>query len=325
MIVDKVKDTVRKYGLLNKNDRVVVGVSGGPDSVALLYILAGLKKELGLKLHVAHLDHSLRPDSAKDAAFVKNLARKLGLPLTKAKIQRRKLTGRGSPEENARNARFDFFFRIARGIKADKIALGHNLDDQAETVLMRILRGAGLSGLAGILPKRQICGFWIIRPLIEVRRKEIEAYLRHRRIWPRIDSSNKEDIYLRNRIRNKLLPLLEKEYNSNIREVLSNTGESVGYDYDYLNRKAASLAARSGRRIDLVKLLRLHPSLRRLLLRLSIARLKGDTRRITFRHIREIEDLIVSRPLNSVVDLPKGISVVKKKKALVFLSKPSRR
>jgi len=318
MILDRVKKTIKKYNLINKNDKILIGVSGGPDSLVLLYLLNSLKKEFKLTLHIAHLDHMLREDSSKDAEFVKKLAQKLKIPLTFAQIKVKGLAKKGSLEEIARNARLGFLFKVAQDIKASKIALGHNLDDQAETVLMRILRGTGLHGLSGILPKRNLAGFQIIRPLIEIRRKEIEAFLKQRKIRPRLDRSNLEDLYLRNRLRNRLLPLLEKEYNRNIKEVLSNMAENVGYDYDYLIRSAQTVMKRLGQKINLKKFLKLHPALRRLVLRLNIIRLKGDTRRITFQHIREIEDLILNRPLNSIVDLPKGVSVVKKKKQLSF-------
>ena len=238
MIIEKVKNTIKRCRLIDKYDKIIVGVSGGPDSLALLYILNTLKKELKLKIHIAHLDHMLRKNSAQDRKFVEGLARKLKLPVTTAQINVKALAKKGSLEEIARNARLGFLFKVARDTRADKIALGHNLDDQAETVLMRILRGTGLYGLAGILPKREISGYQIIRPLIEVRRKEIETYLKQKKIRPRIDISNSQEIYFRNKIRHKLLPLLEKEYNKNAKEVLSNMAETVGNDYDYLSGKA---------------------------------------------------------------------------------------
>jgi tRNA(Ile)-lysidine synthase len=322
MMVEKVRKTIKRYSLINKNDKVVVGVSGGPDSIALLYILKSLSKELKISLHIAHLNHSLRNDSYKDKVFVEKLAKQLKIPITVAEINIRQLAlGHGSLEEIARNARLGFFFRVAKDTKANKIALGHNLDDQAETVLMRILRGTGLYGLSGILPKRKIAGYQIIRPLIEVRRKDIEAYLRRKKIRPRIDVSNLEDIYFRNKIRNRLLPLLEREYNKNIKEVLSNMAESIGYDYDYLLRQAKRTTKQSKTKLNLNKIIKLHPAIKRLLFRMCIAKIKGDTRRITFQHIREIEDLLLNRPANSIVDLPKGVSVVKKKKYLSFYLK----
>jgi tRNA(Ile)-lysidine synthase len=298
-----------------------VGVSAGPDSVALLYLLNSLKKELNLRLHIAHLDHKLRKDSYKDRIFVEKLAQKLKMPITTKEIDIRAKAQKGSLEEIARNARLGFLFGVAKNIKAKKVALGHNLDDQAETVLMRILRGTGLYGLSGILPKRKFAGYQIIRPLIETRRKDIEAYLKRRKIKPRIDYSNLEDIYFRNKIRNRLLPLLEKEYNKNIKELLSNMAQSLGYDYDYLIHAAKRLMKQNKTRLNLKKIMKLHPAIRRLLFRLAITKVKQDTRRITFQHIREIEDLLFNRPLNSIVDLPKGVSVAKNKKSLSFYSK----
>jgi tRNA(Ile)-lysidine synthase len=322
MLLERVKNTIRRYHLLNKGDLVLVGVSGGPDSVALLYLLNNLKQEFKLKLHIAHLDHGLRKDSLRDRKFVEELAKKLKIPVTTALINVKELSGRGSLEEIARNARLGFLFKVARNIKADKIALGHNLDDQAETVLMRIVRGSGLYGLSGILPSRNIGGYRIIRPLIGTSRKEIETFLRRKKIKPRIDASNLEDIYFRNRIRNRLLPLLEKDYNKNIREILVNMAETVGCDYDYLKQAASRFMARQRKTsLDLKAFLKLHPAIRRLILRLMIARLKGDMRKLDFSHIKEIEDLLSYRPVDSVVDLPKGISIIKKKVRLSFYLK----
>jgi len=318
MILTKVRNTLKKHALIQKKNKIVIGVSGGPDSVALLYLLNSLKEELKLKLHIAHLDHILRKDSSKDRKFVEDLAKKLNLPITCAEVNVKELAKRGSLEEIARNIRLGFLFKVAKDVKADKIALGHNLDDQAETVLMRILRGTGLSGLSAILPKRDIAGYQIIRPLIEIRRSEIEAYLRKKRIKPRRDPTNSEDIYFRNKIRNKLIPLLEKDYNRNIKELLSKMAEGIAFDYDYLAKAAKRVIAQRKNKLALKKLLALHPAIRRISLRLLIKRIKGDTRRITFKHIEEIEDLVISRPINSIVDLPKGVSVIKKKTCLIF-------
>jgi tRNA(Ile)-lysidine synthase len=318
MLTDKVKQTIKKYRLIARNDTIVVGVSGGPDSVALLEVLNGLKKEFNLTLHAAHLDHMLRKDSGADLAFVRDLARKLKIPVACERINVKKLAKRGSLEEIARNARLGFLFRVARQAKADSIALGHTLDDQAETVLMRIIRGAGLYGLSAILPLRRLAGYRVIRPLIEVKRKEIESYLKKKKVSPRRDASNSEDIYLRNRIRRNLIPFIEKAYNKNIKEVLSHMAQSVADDYDYINRQALRNMNYFRGTIDLNRFRKLHPALQKIILRLSIARLKGDTRAIAFKHIQEIEDLVLNRPPDSIVDLPKNISVIKKKKCLSF-------
>ncbi|MFH1397165.1 MAG: tRNA lysidine(34) synthetase TilS [Candidatus Omnitrophota bacterium] len=325
MVSETVKKTIKRYGLLKKNDTVLIGVSGGPDSLTLLYVLNSLKKEFKLKLHIAHLDHMLRRDSAGDRKFVEIVAQKLDIPVTCEKINIKEIAKIGSLEEICRDARLGFFFKIAKNIKADKIALGHNLDDQAETVLMRLLRGSGLYGLSGILPKRKIYGFTIIRPLIEVKRKEITNFLKRKKIIPRVDQSNYQSIYLRNKIRNKLLPVLEKYYNRNIKQILSNTAESIANDYDFLNQASIEAAKRLGFKINLNRFACLHTAVQRMVLRARISRLKGDTRRITFKHIQEIEDLISNRPLNSLVDLPGNIRIKKTKQSLVFSRQIPRR
>ncbi len=318
MLITKVKSTIEKYCLLEKGDGVVVGVSGGADSLSLLHILNAIKKEFGLKLYVAHLDHMLRKGSIGDRKFVVREAEKLGIPVIWKEINIKKLADKGSIEEICRNKRLDFLFEAAKKFRADKIALGHNLDDQAETVIMRILRGSGLYGLSGILPKRKLYGFTIIRPLLEVKRKEIEAYVKRKKIKPRVDHSNFQDIYLRNKIRNKLLPVLEKNYNNNIKQVLSNTAENIAQDYDFLNQACVAAAKRLGRNINLKQFSKLHIAVQRMVVRLKINRLKGNTRGITFKHIQEIEDLILTRPINSLVDLPGNISVKKTGQNLIF-------
>jgi tRNA(Ile)-lysidine synthase len=324
MILKKFKKFIQDYNLVEKNDKIVVGVSGGPDSVALLYLLNSLKKELPLTLHIAHLDHMLRKDSYRDVEFVKKLSQRLNIPITVAKINVKELAKKGSIEEISRNVRLEFLFKVAKDIKANKIALGHNFDDQAETVLMRILRGSGLYGLCGILPKRNLYGFTIIRPLLGITRREIDAYLKRRKIKTRQDYTNLKGIYLRNRIRNRLLPLLEKEYNKNIKSILVNMAESIGYDYEYLLKLSQKTFFKKAdilrKRIvfNLKEFLNLEPALQRMLIRLSIEKLKGNLRRFEFRHIKEIEDLLVWRPANSIVDLPQGISVIKTKNKLII-------
>ena len=312
------RETIKKYDLVKKGDKILVAVSGGPDSIALLLKLKALKKKLGLSLHIGHMDHMLRSGSGKDAAFVRKLGGKLKIPVTIKSISLKSRHVKGSLEELAREARLDFLIKLAKEIKADKISLGHNLDDQAETVLMRLLRGTGLSGLSGISAKRKIRGTIFIRPLLETSRKEIENFLRSKKIRPRIDPTNKEDIFMRNRIRHNLIPLLENQYNKNISKVLANLAESVSYDYEYLDQLARRSLKGNKLRLNITKASKLHPAILRLKIRQCIACLQGDTRRITFQHIREIEDLLARRPEGSVVDLPKGISVQKTRNFLRF-------
>jgi tRNA(Ile)-lysidine synthase len=318
MLLAQVKRTIHQYRLLEKADRLLVAVSGGPDSVALLHILRLLQEELKISLSVAHLDHMLRSNSHQDKEFVEKLCSRLGLGLTAGCVNLRQLAKKGSLEEAARNVRLDFLFRTAKQVRANKIALGHTLDDQAETVLMRLIRGSGLSGLCGILPKREFRGYQLIRPLIECKRSDVEAFLKQKGIRALKDPTNQEDLFLRNRIRHYLLPLLENKYNPKIKEVLSGTAQSLSLDYDYLHQVAQRIKNRLRPSLNTPQLLKMHPAIRRLILRLRIVDLQGNTRRINLQHIREIEDLLLNRPLHSVVDLPKGIRVSKKKNCLVF-------
>jgi len=309
--MNKFIETIKKYNLIQKNDRLLIGVSGGPDSLALLLQLYNLKNNLNLTLHIAHLDHGLRKNSHKDLLFVKNFANKLKIPLTVKKIDPKLFKTQGSLEELCRVARQDFFIQTAKKNKANKIVLGHNLNDQAETVLMRILRGAGLSGLSGISPKRIINHLTFIRPLLETSRQEIEIYLKRKKIKPCIDETNKEEQFFRNKIRHHLIPLLKNKYNQNIIEVLANLANNVSYDYEYLDRVTQNSVKGSLKRLNIKKLLKLHPAILRLKIRQSIGNIQGDTRRIGFVHIKELEDLLKNRPQGSIVNLPKGICVQK--------------
>lgn len=215
----KVRETVRKHSLLSPGDRLVVAVSGGPDSVCLVSVLLALSRELDLTLHIAHLDHMFRgAESEGEAVFVADLAKRLGLPATTGKFD---VPGycrqRGlSAQAGAREVRYGFLGRVAEEIKADRIATGHTASDQAETFLLRLLRGAGITGLAGIPAKRDN----IVRPLIEVTREEVLGFLASTGLSFVTDPSNSKPIYARNRVRNELLPLL-RQYNPGIVETLA--------------------------------------------------------------------------------------------------------
>jgi len=201
-----VRSTLKDRGMVREGDRVVAAVSGGADSVCLLDVLARLSMELGLDVAVAHFDHGLRKDQDQsETLFVKDLAEGLELPFYTEKASP-PLQGRaGSLEERARDARYAFLERVRQAHRARRVAVGHNMDDQAETVLMRLLRGSGPSGLSGIPLVREP---GIIRPLISVRRRDIEAYLKARGLPWRVDPTNLKTRHLRNRIRLELLPLL---------------------------------------------------------------------------------------------------------------------
>jgi len=327
-MLKKAEETIQKLHMLKTNDRVVVAVSGGPDSVAMLYLLNRLKKKWRLYLHLAHLNHMLRYDEAdSDSLFVVNLARRLKLPLTceSKNVEEVAKTAKLSIEDAARRVRYDFLLKVAKEKFATKISLGHNQDDQAETVLMRFVRGSGICGLRGIPPKRELDTCLIIRPLIEVGRSEILHFLSAKDIPYRTDSSNLKNVYFRNRIRNTLLPILEKGFNRNIKEVLVNFARNISEDFDYL-QKAGQMKFKSVREnstngevtIELKNFSALHKALQKLVARSAIRELKGNVHRIDYRHWKELEELAAKRPKDSIVDLPGGVSVVKSGTNLVF-------
>ena len=230
-------------------------------------------------------------------------------------------------EDQLKKLRYNFLFDACKKFHAKKLVLGHTRDDQAETVLMRILRGSGLYGLSSILPRRSCGGFEIVRPLIEVSRKEVMDYLKRNGYRYRIDPSNLENTFLRNKIRNNLLPLFEKDYNPNIKEVLSNLALTVGADYAYLSKEAQGFLnknlknSRGKYSLSMSALKKLDISLRRLSLRCILESLCGDLRRIGFQHWQEVEDLIFYRPLGSEVHLPHDLSISKTKNRLTIFKR----
>jgi len=227
--VSKVRRTIVHRGMIKPGETVLVACSGGADSTALLHALVELREDFSLKLAVAHFDHGLRGASGRDAAFVHELAAGLGLPFY---LQRQNVAAEAKKrglnlEEAGRRLRYEFLHETAAEIGADRIATGHSLDDQAETVLMRLLRGSGSRGLSGIAP---VLEYAVIRPLIDVRRKEIEAYLRERRLPHREDETNRDLRFLRNAVRRRLIPHLEKKYEPAIVEKLGRTAELLAAD-----------------------------------------------------------------------------------------------
>jgi tRNA(Ile)-lysidine synthase len=255
--------SVRRYGqrydLFRPGETVVVGVSGGPDSLCLLHLLRRLAPELGLRLHVAHLHHGLRgADADADARFVAGLAANWGLPCTVGQADVAGLAAEAglSLEEAARQARYRFLAEVAEGVAATTIAVGHNADDQAETVLMHFLRGSGVAGLRGMLPRARLGEYrlfehhptalsdlWLVRPLLSTPRSAIEAYCAAHGLRPRFDRSNEDTTLYRNRLRHELLPILET-YNPQIREVLAHTAGVLAGDYELLQSDLEAAWAR---------------------------------------------------------------------------------
>lgn len=317
-LIKDIRTFIKKQNLFIKGETVIIGVSGGADSVFLLRILNSIKHELGIQLIIAHFNHHLRKSSVRDENFVSDLAETLNIPLEIGHWNK-KPSSKGSIEELARKARQRFFSRVAQKHKCKKIALAHTKNDLAETVLMRLLRGSGLSGLRGILPKRSINDLVYVRPIINISRKNIERFLKESKIKFITDPTNKETIYFRNKIRLKLIPELKKNYNDNIQDLLINISETACTDYDYLESQADAWFKRNAKhsktkkevQIPLDNFNRLHTAIKRMVIRLSILTVTGSINKITLKHINEIEDLISNRPVQSIVNLPKQLQARK--------------
>ncbi len=309
-----VRQYIRRYDLLQRGEAVVVGVSGGPDSLCLLHLLHALAGEMALRLHVAHLNHGLRGAEADaDAEFVAGYAAALGLPYTigRAAVAALAEAGRLSLEEAARQARYRFLAEVARSVGAETIAVGHNADDQAETVLMHFLRGSGLSGLRGMLPKTPLGEYrlgedaaaapvsgshlpYIVRPLLAIPRREIALYCAEHGLQPRFDLSNEDTTFFRNRLRHELLPILER-YNPAIREILTHTAAVLAGDHQIVHSAIEDAWSRYARvyptpeggevYFDLPAWRALPLGLQRGLLRAAIHRLRANLRNINWEHV----------------------------------------
>ena len=231
-------ETIRLERMLSPGDRVIVAVSGGPDSVALLSILESLRQYWNLSLLVVHFDHGLRGnESREDAKFVKDFCHRLGVEVAIKSLNLHELLGkkRGhSLQELAREARYGALFQMAEERAMTRIAIGHTADDQAETVLMWMIRGSGTGGLGGIKPVRHP---YIIRPLLSITREEILDYLSVRELTYRVDTSNLKPLYFRNRIRQELIPIL-KSYNPKLVNTLARQADIVREDHGYLDQLA---------------------------------------------------------------------------------------
>jgi tRNA(Ile)-lysidine synthase len=320
-ILKKVKNTISRYGMIRSGDRIVVAVSGGPDSVCLLDILNELRDDLGIELVVAHYDHGLRPgEDETETRFVETLAGSLDLPFEMKKAATG-LEGSGPLEERARHARYCFFDEVKEKRLAQKIATGHNLNDQSETVLMRLLRGSGVTGLAGIPPVRDGS---IIRPLISITRDDIMSYLDMKGLKYVTDSSNSETYFLRNRIRLEVLPKL-KEIQPRLMELLGRTAGIMRRDDEWMEQEAeawiikdAEIREHGEVLIPLSLFKPLSEALKYRVIRCAL-RMAGETlRRISLTHIEDVLSLSNGEKPQAGVNLPNGLIVRRMYDKLIF-------
>ena len=233
---NKVIETIKKYGLIQAKDKIVLGVSGGPDSITMLDILRQIQEEFDFEIVVAHINHMIRKEAIQDEEYVKKYCEKNSIEFFVKRIDVMSVANNRKigTEEAGRFVRYEFFDEILKQTESNKIAIAHNKNDKVETIIMHLLRGSGLSGLKGIEPIRGN----VIRPLIECERKEIEKYCDENRLEPRIDKTNFENDYTRNKIRNIVIPYIEKELNPNIIETIDRLSEVVKKEDRYLEKVA---------------------------------------------------------------------------------------
>ncbi|MFT5875370.1 MAG: tRNA(Ile)-lysidine synthase [Clostridium sp.] len=239
VLSEKVMDYIKENSMFEKGDKVIVAISGGPDSTCLLYILNGFKEELGITIVGAHLNHCLRGAEAdKDEEYAKKTCENLNIEFYSKKVDIHRISKEKnlSCEMAGREVRYEFFNDLIIKLNANKVALAHNANDQAETILMRIMRGTGIGGMVGIRPVRDKI---YVRPILRLSRKEIEKYCEINNINPRIDKSNLENVFARNKVRLELIPYMEENFNKDIIKTLNRLSDIVKNDNDYLESISA--------------------------------------------------------------------------------------
>lgn len=310
--------------LFKAGDRVGVAVSGGADSVALLRALIELRNELGLVLSAVHFNHKLRgSESDEDERFVAELARVNDLSLHRGEAETKTFAREKalSIEAAARDLRYSFFGKLIKECALDRVATAHTLDDQAETVLLRVIRGTGTSGLAGILPKLKVANGTIVRPLLSVRRAEILEYLQQIGQNWREDSTNSETAFTRNRVRHELLPQIVSDFNPEVVNALANLAEVARGEDEYWASATAEAFVRCYRNnaLDAAELVKLPLALQRRVLRVAAVQ-KGAT--LDFGHTERVLRLMVSATTRQerTVELPHGFTAVINAGGLTFMA-----
>lgn len=313
---------IDRHQLIRQGDKIVVACSGGPDSLALLHILTRLRTSYQMELKAAYLNHMFRPEAAAEAQFVSDMAASWGVDCEHTAIDVPAYIAETglSTQEAARIVRYRFLYRIAEEWGCAKIATGHHRDDQAETVLLHLLRGAGGAGIGGMRP---INGP-IIRPLLPISRQEIEDYCRENRLEPVQDSSNWKTDYLRNRIRLELIPMLEKDYNPSLRESLWRSAQIIGDEQEAIVAAAreqwsqAVSESKGHLSLAIAALTRLSTAVQRQLLRLLIEKKQGHVRGIQFVHVENLIEVARDGVVGTVLELPGGLRVERSYTELVF-------
>ena len=315
-MIQKVKKTIDQHQMLNEGETIVVALSGGADSCALLSILVSFQNEYKMKIVAAHFNHNLRGEiSDLDETFCSNLAKKYQVPFEVERLISTLVPKGESPEEYYRRQRYRFLEKVAIQHKAGKIALGHHLNDQAETVLLNILRGSGMEGLKGMLPVRD---HRYIRPLIDVSKQEILEYLKEKSLKHRDDSSNQSSVFMRNRIRLELLPLLKERFNPQIEHGLVRMARTVNRDHECLGKCVIEIMnsekiQKSDKNVTFSAdyFSQLPEAVRYRLIKKLLEDMIKDGNGIYYSHIESVIELALNGCTGKQIILPFGLTILK--------------
>ena len=323
---NKVINTINKYNLIQSGDKLVLGVSGGPDSISMLNILNEIKEEWQFEIYVAHINHMIRKEANDDEKYVQQYCEKNNIQCFVKRVNVQEIANiqKIGTEEAGRNIRYEFFEEVLQKVGANKIAIAHNKNDKIETIVMNLLRGSGLSGLKGIEPIREQR---IIRPLIECERQEIEQYCEQYKLEPRIDKTNFENDYTRNRIRNIVIPYIKNEFNPNIIETMDRLSQVATEESNYIELQVEKiyqklLIERSQKQI-ILKLKEFNQQekvIKNRLILLVVRELMGSTQRIEKVHIEDIIKLCSNNVGNKFLTPNKNIKFLVKDKRIYVTS-----
>ena len=324
MLEDKVLNTIKRYEQIKSGDTIVVGVSGGPDSICLLNVLKNLQNELKINIVVAHISHMIRKEADSETVFVQDFCEQRDIKcfVKKADVLQIAKEKKLGTEEVGRKIRYDFFEEVKNIVGGNKIATAHNANDNAETVLMNFLRGSGSTGLKGIGPIRDNK---LIRPIIECTRQEIEQYCNEKGLNPKYDKTNQENIYTRNKIRNMLIPYIQENFNPNIIETINRMSNLIATDEMYFKSIVKqsykeTFISRTEKEIilDLKKFNVLEKVIKSRLIIYTINELLGTTNGIEKIHIEDVIKLCKNNIGNKYLTPNKNIKIMIKNKKIFF-------
>ena len=325
-MIKKVLETIKKYNLIENGDKIVLGVSGGPDSITMLDILRQLREELEFEIVVAHINHMIREEAIEDEKYVQEYCKKNNIECYIKRIDVEKIanTKKIGTEEAGRKVRYEFFEEILQKTGSNKIGIAHNKNDKIETIIMHILRGSGISGLKGIEPKRDNK---YIRPLIECERTEIEQYCEENKLEPRIDKTNFENEYTRNKIRNIVIPYIKKEFNPNIIETMNRLSELITEEDNYLEKETQKiynkiLLEKNDKQI-ILKLKEFNEQetvIKNRIIILATKNLFGSSEGIEKIHIQDLIKLCNNNIGNKYLTPNKNLKVLVKNRKIFFIS-----